>query len=229
VLKRYAAGGALLAIVSGAIATSTGHGALSHIALGVLFAGLALPLAIRQRSRLAWTALTLVAVEACLVAPALILIHAIVAQLIFAVTVALAAPIGSYPPEAASIRRFALAIPPLVLVQTSLGALYRHKATGVLPHMAGAMIVVLLTLLVCVILLQRVNRPGPLRSAAIALVSIILAQITLGIAAFLMRLLDSDQSPAFAWVAVAHVTTGALTLGASVILAMQFWYHRQSV
>jgi heme A synthase len=221
-ISRFALAAALLVIVSGAIVTSTGHGAAAHTALGVIFAGVLLAVAIRQRSRVAWTALALVALDAGIGFPGFALLHAVLAQLIFAVTVAGAHQNRSCPPEASSIRRFALAVPPLVLLQTGLGGAYRHKAIGVLPHMAGAMVVVLLTMLVCVVILQRFPLPGPLRSSAIALISVILIQISLGIAAFLMRLLDADQSPVFAWVAVAHVTTGALTLGASVILAMQF-------
>jgi hypothetical protein len=221
-MPRYALGAALLVIISGAIVTGTAHGSAVHTALGVTFAGLTLAVAVRQRSRLAWSALALVVLDAAIAFPGFALVHAILAQLIFAVTTVIAHPIRECPQEAMSIRRFALAIPPLVLLQTALGAAYRHKIWGVLPHMAGAMTVVLLTMLVCVILLQRLPQPGPLRSAAIGLMSIILVQISLGIAAFLMRLLDADQSPVFPWIAVAHVSTGALTLAASVILAMQF-------
>ncbi len=220
-IKRYAVAAALLVIITGGIVFSTSQGAAVHIALGGLFVALMLWSAVREHSRIGWAALALVTIEGCLFAPALSVVHAILAQLIFAITVVDAVPLGICPKEAASLRRYALAIPPLVLIQTSLGALYRHNVTGVLPHMGGAMVVVLLTLLVSVILLQRLTEPSPARSAAIALMSIVLVQITLGIAAFLMRLLDSDQTPVFAWVAVAHLTNGALTLGASVVLAMR--------
>jgi heme A synthase len=218
-MTRAALALALLTVISGAIVTSTTHGAGVHTVISGLFAALTLALTLRMRTPLAWAWLALVMAEAI---PGLNLLHAILAQLIFGITVFISHTSRPCPPEAESIRRFALAIPPLVLLQTALGAAYRHKATGVLPHMGGAMIVVLLTLLVCVIILQRLQKPGPLRTAAISLMSVVLVQISLGIAAFLMRLLDADETPVFAWIAVAHVTTGALTLGASVILAMQF-------
>ena len=218
-MPRIALSAALLTIVSGAIVTSTTHGVTVHTVLSVLFAALAVALALRSRTPLTWAVLALVAMEAI---PGLNLLHAILAQLIFALTVLIAHNVRPCLHQAASLRRFALAIPPLVLLQTALGAAYRHKALGVLPHMGGAMLVVLLILLVSVIILQRIPTPGPLRSSAIALIVVVLVQISLGIAAFLMRLLDADQAPVFAWITVAHVTTGALTLGASVILAMQF-------
>ena len=219
-ISRVAASGVLLLILSGAVLTSTGGGgATVHTALGALLAALIAALAVRERTRLTWTLFALVAIECVLVSPAFKLVHAILSQLIFAVAFAIAAPPRECPPEALPIRRFVVAMPPLVLLQTALGAAYRHKVWGVLPHMAGAMVVVLLALLVSVILLQRLQQPQPLRLAATALISVLLVQISLGIAAFLMRLLDSDQSPVFTCITVAHVVTGALTLGASVALA----------
>jgi hypothetical protein len=218
-VPRIALSAALLTIVTGAIVTSTTYGVTVHTVLSGLFAALTLTLALRSKTPLTWAVLALVAAETI---PGLTLLHAILAQLIFGLTVFISHSVRPCLKEAASMRRFAIAIPPLVLLQTALGAAYRHKALGVLPHIGGAMVVVLLTLLVCVIILQRVPIAGPLRSSAIALIVVVLVQISLGIAAFLMRLLDADQGPAFAWITVAHVTNGALTLGASVILAMQF-------
>jgi hypothetical protein len=221
-MARAALALALLTICSGAVVTSTTYGSTVHTVIGVVFALVTLLVALRTRTSLTWALLALVAVDAGLAFPRLNLVHAIFAQLTFGVAVLATHRYGECPPEAASLRRFAIAIPPLVLFQTALGAAYRHKALGVLPHMGGAMVVVLVTLLVCVILLQRLQKPGPLRSTAIVLMTLVLVQISLGIAAFLMRLLDADQGPVFPWIAVAHVTNGALTLGASVILAMQF-------
>jgi hypothetical protein len=220
-MARVALAFALLTICSGAVVTSTTYGTTVHTAIAVVFAAVTVMVAVRTRTALNWVLLALVAVDAGLAFPHLNLVHAIFAQLTFGVAVFATHSYRQCPPEAASLRRFAIAIPPLVLLQTALGAAYRHKALGVLPHMGGAMVVVLLTLLVCVILLQRLQKPGSLRSSAIVLMTLVLVQISLGIAAFLMRLLDADQGPAFAWIAVAHVTNGALTLGASVILAMQ--------
>lgn len=111
--------------------------------------------------------------------------------------------------------------PAIVLLQILLGAGYRHKAWGVMPHMAGAMLVALLLLVVPVILLQKLGEHPVLRPAAFAALVVALTQIALGIGAFLLRLLDLDTTTAFVALAAAHVSVGSLALAASVILAIQ--------
>ena len=111
--------------------------------------------------------------------------------------------------------------PPLVLVQISLGALYRHKVFGVLPHMAGAMVVAGLVLVTSVMLLQNLPGHPTLRPIAIGAMCVFLLQVSLGIATLVMRLLDFDTSPGFVFLAAAHVCTGALTLAASLLLAVE--------
>jgi heme A synthase len=111
--------------------------------------------------------------------------------------------------------------PPAVLAQISLGALYRHQITGVMPHMLGAMVVALLTLGVSVILLQHFPDLRELKSAATALISAVLAQVCLGIAVFFMLLLGVGNIPAFAWLATGHVCVGTLTFAAGIVTAMQ--------
>jgi len=111
--------------------------------------------------------------------------------------------------------------PFLVIVQISLGAAYRHKVLGVMPHMAGAMLVVLPLLVVSVLLLQNFPAHPTLRPVAIAAMSVVLLQASLGIAAFVMRLMDFDTSKGFLFLAATHVCVGALTLAASVVLALE--------
>lgn len=120
-----------------------------------------------------------------------------------------------------SLPMMALVTPLVVIVQIALGAAYRHKVFGVMPHMAGAMVAVLLLLVLSVQLLQNFPTHPTLRPVAMASMSVVLLQVTLGIAAFVMRLLDFDSVPAFAYIAAAHICTGALTLGASVVLCIE--------
>lgn len=120
-----------------------------------------------------------------------------------------------------ALRPAALWTPAAVLVQIAMGALYRHQITGVMPHMLGAMVVALLTLVVSVILLQHFQGQRELKSAATALISAVLAQVCLGIAVFIMLLLGVGNNPAFAWLATGHVCVGTLTFAASVVTAMQ--------
>jgi hypothetical protein len=111
--------------------------------------------------------------------------------------------------------------PLLVILQISLGAAYRHKIFGVMPHMAGAMLVVLALLVVSVLLLQSFPTHPTLRPVAIAAMSVVLLQVSLGITAFVMRLMDFDTGNGFVFLAAAHVCVGALTLAASIVLALE--------
>ena len=118
------------------------------------------------------------------------------------------------------LRPAAFATPPAVLLQITLGALYRHQITGVMFHMLGAMLVALLTLVVSVVLLQYFPQQPELKRAGTALISLVVAQVCLGIAVFMMLLLDAGTTPAFAWIATGHVSVGALTFAASVAMAI---------
>jgi heme A synthase len=125
--------------------------------------------------------------------------------------------------EYAFLRPAALAGPAVVFIQILLGALYRHQITGVMPHMFGAMIVALLTMIVAAVILQHFSQSSPLKQAATVLISAVLLQVCLGIAVFVMLLLNVSDSPAFVWIASAHVTTGTLLLAASVLMALVAW------
>ena len=49
----------------------------------------------------------------------------------------------------------------------------------------------------------------------------LLAQVCLGVATFLMILLGAGNIPPFVWLATGHLTVGAATLAASVVASMQ--------
>jgi heme A synthase len=119
------------------------------------------------------------------------------------------------------LRPFAISAPLLVLLQIVLGAAYRHKLTSVMPHMGGAMIVSLATLVASMLAIQQYPKHQLLRSAAIWLLSIVLTQVTLGVTAFTMQLLELGNSAALVVITASHVVVGSLTLAASLVLAMQ--------
>ncbi len=109
---------------------------------------------------------------------------------------------------AAPVSTLALLTPLAVIVQIALGTAYRHKVYSVLPHMAGALVATLLLLVLSVQLLQSFPGHPTLRPAAIASMSVLLLQVTLGITAFVMRLLDFDTTTGFLFIAVAHICAG---------------------
>jgi heme A synthase len=126
-------------------------------------------------------------------------------------------------PRRPLLRPAAVATPPVVFLQIMLGAAYRHDITSVLPHMAVAMGVAFLALIVSSVVLQNFPRPPALRHAAATLIAIVLAQVCLGITAFLLPLLNFTGTPYFILATIAHVTIGAATLAASVVMAMHVW------
>lgn len=162
---------------------------------------------------------------------ALAILHACLAPLLLACVTAIAVftlpelAWDSEPIDLAawpSLPMLATAVPVIVFIQILLGAAYRHKILGVMPHMAGAMIVALVLLIVCVVTVQQYPAHRSLRPMAVIAMSIALLQILLGIIAFIMRLLDFDMSIGFVALTTAHVCVGALTLAASLVLAIEF-------
>jgi cytochrome c oxidase assembly protein subunit 15 len=153
--------------------------------------------------------------------------HASLAQMFFALTVAFvvftstgwrrgAAEVrdAGWP----SLRSLAVITPLAILVQLGLGAAFRHKAIGVLPHVLWALAVTLFVMMVTVFTLTQYKDHRPLRKASIALLSTTLAQVLLGVGAYVARLTDADSlTPGNLMVAVtvAHVGLGALVLGLS--------------
>lgn len=188
--------------------------------------------------RLGWAAVSLVVAQGLLGGATVLLLqpapisigHACLAQLFFSVTVAIAVftsrkwqegpePVEDY--GWPSLRSLAILTPLLILLQIALGAGFRHRAFGLLPHVIGAMIVPLVILLAGVFVLQQFPRHRALRPAAIALLTITGVQVVLGIAAYFARMNAAAYPLAMVLTTVAHVATGGLTLAASVVLAIQ--------
>jgi heme A synthase len=198
-------------------------------AVGVLVFGLAYWQSLdREVSLLVWTALGFFALEGWVGYSGGAILHASLAPLAFAIFVAIAlvtssgwneAPQLVEDQAAPTLRFFAIATMPLVLLQIMLGATYRHKLTGVLPHLGGAMIVTLAILVLAMLILQRHPEQRKLCRAATWLISIVLAQVTLGVMALIMPLLTSSPIALIAGTAT-HVVVGSLTLAANLVLAM---------
>lgn len=236
---------ALIVIGIGAYVTSQASGrqlasrgminAIVHrdaaLAAIVLATGLALWLSQAQESAfLGWLAAGLLAATGWAGWLGRPLLHATLAPLgfaIVAVIVFLSSSKWSEAPELVDgsavplLRPFAMAGPPLVLVQTMLGAAYRHKAIGVTAHLAGAMIVSVSLLVAASLVIQHYPAHSALRPAATWMISILLSQVILGITAFALQLLGLGSAIAVIAVTVSHVLGGSLTLAASMMLAMQ--------
>ena len=158
--------------------------------------------------------------------------HAILAQVLFTLT-AIAAVCTSngweLGPEIVmdqgwpSLRSMAAATPVFVLAQVTFGVAFRHKAMGLTWHIVGAMVVALLVLILGMCTMQPYPKHRALRPAAVALLSVVLAQVLLGIAAITAEMLAPDNTapPSVIISTISHVAVGAATLAASLILAVQ--------
>lgn len=187
--------------------------------------------------RLGWGALGLVILQGVfggltvlyLLPKAISVTHASTAQIFFTTTVLIAlftsaSWIRETPPLEdsgwPSMRSLAIFAPLATLAQVALGAAFRHKLLGILPHIFGAFLIALVLVYFCAIVFTQYSANAPMRRAATALLWITLLQVVLGIAAYLTRLSFTGDTPAAAMVAftVAHTAAGALTLALAAVL-----------
>lgn len=159
--------------------------------------------------------------------------HACLAQLFFSTICAIAlftSPGWRRGPEMIddapgfSLRTLAVLVSVSVLAQLALGAAYRHKALDLVPHVLGALLVTALVLFAVVAILLHCPKHDVIRRAALTLLAVTILQVFLGVAAYMSRVATADAPqpmPVMVWLTVLHVVVGALTMAASVILAIQ--------
>jgi len=233
--------GQVIPDMTGGVLFETGHRMIATV-VGTLTVILAIWIArVEKRQwmrRLGWVAVSLVVAQGLLGGATVLMLqpppvsiaHACLAQLFFSVTVAIAAftsrkwqegpePVQDY--GWPSLRSLAILTPILILAQIALGAGFRHRAFGLLPHVIGAMLVPLVILLTGIFVLQQFPKHRSLRPAAVALLTITGVQVFLGIIAYVARINAAEYPLAMVLTTVAHVATGGLTLAASVVLAIQ--------
>jgi hypothetical protein len=234
------AGYALAVVVTGAIITSEGTAASSllqvvHLVLGVITGLLALYLCIRMRG-LAWILAAAVLLEALLGgrSHAVGALHAFLAHLFFAASVATALVTSAswkrnpdYTDDMAkfSLRSLGTATVGLVLVQVALGAAVRHKLMGSGLHITFALVVALAIVILGVMVMNQCVNHGTLRPCSILMMVITGTQVFLGFSAFIVRMMADENTLPVMIATVAHVTTGSLTLAATVVLAFQLRRH----
>jgi heme A synthase len=229
----------LLSVLSGAIVTSGAPGFLQiHeivASVGSLaVAILAIWMVAKHAAKLGWTLLAALLAEGGLGSFQQIetvgVLHACLGQLLFALTVAAAVSTSSAwskEPELVedhgwpSLGSLGRITPVFVLGQIALGAAFRHRALGVMPHLVGAMIVVLLVLCVCIFVMQQFPEHTALRPSANLLMTLAFTQIFLGIAAFTARTITTKSTPIVVGVTAAHATVGAMVLATATMLHMQ--------
>ena len=233
--------GQVMPQMTGGVRFEHGHRLVATF-VGMLTVGLAIWLTLSERrawmKKLGWIALGAVIVQGglggltvlLLLPPAVSVSHACLAQLFFSTTVAIAlftsrswqeGPDLVHDYGTPSLRTLATLLPVLLLAQVALGAAFRHGAMTVMAHVIGAMVVSPAVLIVATFVLHQFPEHRALRRSAMVLLAITLAQVMLGVGAYLVRSNAETKPVLMVIVTVAHVATGAVTLASSVVLAIQ--------
>jgi heme A synthase len=193
------------------------------------------------RRNIGWAAVIVVIAEAFLGIPAALqaypralgIVHALLAPIYFALLAAIVIFTSrrfNTGPELVedkfgNLRKLSLWLVAFVLLQIVLGASYRYNTLGVIWHILNAMVVLVLLLVVGVLTLKQFPTHRGLRPAAHSLLGIGGVQVLLGFATFLILLMVSQNTPALVYVSVAHITVGAITLAAALVMAIQIRYN----
>lgn len=155
--------------------------------------------------------------------------HATLAQLFFCTVIAIALFTSAWwererpaVADAASPRIHSLAVWTFaaVLVQLMLGAAFRHKAFGIIPHLVGAVVVTAMIFWLAGALRSRFSGVPMLRGMARLLHALIGAQLLLGGAAWWSRIYAAQfpqPIPVMVVLTVSHVVMGALVLASTVV------------
>jgi cytochrome c oxidase assembly protein subunit 15 len=158
--------------------------------------------------------------------------HATLAQLFFSTVVAIAVFTSSWwsgaipemdDPGSPRVRTLIVWTLVAVFLQLILGAAFRHKGFGIIPHLIGAVIVTILIFMTAGALKRRFANVPALRSCARYLHILIGVQLLLGVGAYWSRLYSARfPQPIGVMVAltVVHTVTGALVLAVTLVTAL---------
>ena len=171
--------------------------------------------------------------------PAISSAHATVAQTFFCIAVAIAVftgrkwveevpqPLSDY----GQPKLLVLCLCSIVVlyVQLIFGAMFRHHGMPWWPHVVNALSATLMLTLTGVRALVQFARVDAIRRPAVSMLFLLVAQVFLGFAAFLTRVIwgpDNvlSQLPML-FSTVAHVAVGALLLAVTAVLTLQVWRH----
>jgi cytochrome c oxidase assembly protein subunit 15 len=158
--------------------------------------------------------------------------HATLAQLFFSTVVAIAVFTSSWwnssqvevdDPRSPRVRTLVVWTAVAVFLQLVMGAAFRHKGFGIIPHLVGAVVVTILIFMTAGALKKRFAGVPALRSSARYLHILIGVQLLLGGGAYWSRLYAAHfPQPVAVMVAltVVHTVTGALLLAVTLVTAL---------
>lgn len=127
-------------------------------------------------------------------------------------------------PESAGIPlfQFAAAATLAAYVEILLGAGLRHGLFGLLPHIAAALVVAVIGLIVVVRVLSRHIEIAGLRHPALALALVLTLQLVLGVGAYWARFLQGGGlAPIGVFLKTTHVPLAGLVLAFSLVITLR--------
>jgi cytochrome c oxidase assembly protein subunit 15 len=154
--------------------------------------------------------------------------HGTLAQLFFSTLVAIAVFTSAWwqgdlpesdDPGSPRIRTLVVWTLAAVFCQLVLGAAFRHKGFGIIPHLVGAVVVTILVFVTAGALKRRFGHVPALRNCARFLHILIGVQLLLGAGAYWSRLYSAGFPQPIAvmvTLTVAHTVTGALVLAVTL-------------
>jgi heme a synthase len=164
--------------------------------------------------------------------------HATLAQTFFCIVVSMAVMTSRSWIESAPetfdvrnprLRTLAVLAVASVYVQLILGAAFRHSGIKLLPHLISAVLVTLLLLWTSTRVLMTYSSFPQLRRPAVAVLSLLILQLSLGFGSYVTRVVWSKDAPqpllSMVIVTVSHVAIGAVLLASTVVLALQTFRH----
>jgi heme a synthase len=158
--------------------------------------------------------------------------HATLAQLFFSTVVAIAVFTSSWwsgelptleDSRTPAVRSLAVWTLIAVFLQLILGAAFRHKGFGIIPHLIGAVVVTILIFMTAGALKRRFSNVPPLRNCAKLLHMMIGIQLLLGGGAYWSRLYAARFPQPIAimvTLTVVHTVTGALVLAITLVTTL---------
>ncbi len=164
--------------------------------------------------------------------PAVSAAHATLAQLFFSTVVAIAFFTSGWwqseIPEMEDagtprVRSLTIWTITAVFLQLILGAAFRHKGFGIIPHLIGAVIVTMLVFMTAGALKRRFSNAQPLRKCARFLHILIGVQLLLGAGAWWSRVYAArfpQPITIMVTLTVVHTVTGALLLATTLMTAL---------
>lgn len=118
-----------------------------------------------------------------------------------------------------SLRSLAFTAPLFTLAQIALGAAYRYKQMGVIPHVVWAFVAAIVLLMLASFVLTQKDAAKPLKRLAGALLTLVCLQVILGVAALIARVADLQPAAWMTAAATAHLVTGALVLACTLLIS----------